>query len=109
MTAASQELSKGRKKRVMPPGLATPADIGAFAQLSSHPLHKTTKARAPVLPLPFSRATPAAPPLPLQGCRHAARCCECMQRSLQSLVQVALGEAPACRLFLQVQRPPYYM
>ena len=30
----------------MPEGLAAPADVEGFAQLSSHPLHKTTKVRA---------------------------------------------------------------
>ena len=46
MSEASKELSKSRKKRVMPEGLAAPEDVEGFAQLSSHPLHKTTKVRA---------------------------------------------------------------
>ena len=79
MTACSQELSKGRKKRVMPEGLATPDDVGAFSQLSSHPLHKTTKARIFLLFLGYSeehRPRPAHPLelwTPMAACRsHAA-------------------------------------
>ena len=45
MTEASKVLSKGRKKRVMPEGLATVDDIEKFGLLSSHPLHKSTKVR----------------------------------------------------------------
>jgi hypothetical protein len=45
MEAKSKELSKGRKKRVMPAGLATPEEIRGLALLSSHPLHKSTKVR----------------------------------------------------------------
>lgn len=43
MTEHSTVLSKGRKKRAMPATLATPEDIGGFALLGSHPLHKTSK------------------------------------------------------------------
>ena len=46
MTEASKVLSKGRKKRVMPEGLATMDEIESFGLLSSHPLHKSTKVRA---------------------------------------------------------------
>ena len=49
MTEASKALSKGRKKRVMPEGLASVDDIEKFGLLSSHPLHKSIKVR--VLPL----------------------------------------------------------
>ena len=59
MSEASKELSKSRKKRVMPEGLAAPEDIEGFAQLSSHPLHKTTKVRAPWAPA--SRCSGVAP------------------------------------------------
>lgn len=37
------QLSKGRKKRALPPTLATPDDFGAFSLASSNPLHKTTQ------------------------------------------------------------------
>ncbi len=43
MLEYSKELSKARKKRVMPAGLATSQEIEAFSLLSSHPLHKSTK------------------------------------------------------------------
>ncbi len=43
MTEQSKVLSKGRKKRVMPEGLASVDDIKNFGLLSSHPLHKSTK------------------------------------------------------------------
>ncbi|BDA49495.1 Pre-mRNA-processing factor 19 [Coccomyxa sp. Obi] len=43
MLEHSKELSKARKKRVMPAGLATAQEIEAFSLLSSHPLHKSTK------------------------------------------------------------------
>jgi hypothetical protein len=45
MTEHSTVLSKGRKKRAMPATLATPEDVGGFALLGCHPLHKTAKAR----------------------------------------------------------------
>ena len=48
MLEHSKELSKARKKRVMPAGLATAQEIEAFSLLSSHPLHKSTK--VPCLP-----------------------------------------------------------
>ena len=43
MTEHSKVLSKGRKKRVMPEGLATVDEIEKLGLLSSHPLHKSTK------------------------------------------------------------------
>ncbi|CAL5224503.1 g7199 [Coccomyxa viridis] len=43
MTEQSKVLSKGRKKRVMPEGLASVDDVKNFGLLSSHPLHKSTK------------------------------------------------------------------
>lgn len=43
MAEHSKDLSKQRKKRVMPTGLASAQDIEAFSLISSHPLHKTTK------------------------------------------------------------------
>lgn len=43
MTEQSKVLSKGRKKRVMPEGLASVDDVEKFGLLSSHPLHKSTK------------------------------------------------------------------
>ena len=46
MTEHSKVLSKGRKKRVMPEGLAIVDDIEKFGLLSSHPLHKSTKVSA---------------------------------------------------------------
>ena len=56
MTEQSKVLSKGRKKRVMPEGLASVDDVEKFGLLSSHPLHKSTKvgscARAACLPSP---------------------------------------------------------
>ncbi len=51
MTEHSTVLSKGRKKRAMPATLATPEDVGGFALLGCHPLHKTAKARAGPPPL----------------------------------------------------------
>lgn len=43
LTACSNELSKGRKKRAISPTVATPEELDAFALHSSHPLHKTSK------------------------------------------------------------------
>jgi pre-mRNA-processing factor 19 len=43
LTACSNELSKGRKKRAISPTVAQPDDIAAFSLQSSHPLHKTSK------------------------------------------------------------------
>ncbi|GAB4816362.1 hypothetical protein N2152v2_003408 [Parachlorella kessleri] len=43
LTATSNELSKGRKKRVIPPTLASPEDFASFQLASSFPLHKTTQ------------------------------------------------------------------
>ncbi|KAK9804685.1 hypothetical protein WJX72_000013 [[Myrmecia] bisecta] len=43
MTDCNQQLSKGRKKRAVAPGLAAAEDIEAFTLLGSHPLHKTTQ------------------------------------------------------------------
>ncbi|EFN51555.1 hypothetical protein CHLNCDRAFT_140025 [Chlorella variabilis] len=43
LTACSNELSKGRKKRAISATVATPDDLAAFALQSSHPLHKTSK------------------------------------------------------------------
>eukprot|EP00983_Pelagomonas_calceolata_P112105 1159851-Pelagomonas_calceolata.AAC.8 len=37
------QLSKGRKKRALPPTLATPDDFAGFSLASSNPLHKTTQ------------------------------------------------------------------
>jgi hypothetical protein len=37
------QLSKTRKKRALPPTLATPEDFAAFTLSSSNPLHKTTQ------------------------------------------------------------------
>lgn len=37
------QLSKTRKKRALPPTLATPDDFAAFTLSSSNPLHKTTQ------------------------------------------------------------------
>ena len=47
MMEQSKVLSKGRKKRVMPEGLASVDDIEKFGLLSSHPLHKSTKVSSP--------------------------------------------------------------
>ena len=41
LTACSNELSKGRKKRAISPTLATPDDLAAFSLQLSQPLHKT--------------------------------------------------------------------
>ena len=43
MERHSKELSKGRKKRVMPAGLASPQEMETLSLISSHPLHKSTK------------------------------------------------------------------
>lgn len=43
MERHSKELSKGRKKRVMPAGLASAQEIETLSLISSHPLHKSTK------------------------------------------------------------------
>ncbi|KAL4431421.1 hypothetical protein ABPG75_006677 [Micractinium tetrahymenae] len=43
LTACSNELSKGRKKRAISPTVATPDDIAGFSLQSSIPLHKTSK------------------------------------------------------------------
>ena len=43
LTATSAELSKGRRKRPMPPGLAAPGSFDHYKLLSSHPLHKTSE------------------------------------------------------------------
>ena len=48
MMEQSKVLSKGRKKRVMPEGLASVDDIEKFGLLSSHPLHKSTKVSSPL-------------------------------------------------------------
>ena len=49
MTEQSKVLSKGRKKRVMPEGLASVDDVEKFGLLSSHPLHKSTKVSTPAV------------------------------------------------------------
>lgn len=46
LTNTSADLSKGRRKRPMPAGLATPESIGTYGLLSSHPIHKTSEASA---------------------------------------------------------------
>ena len=43
LTATSTELSKGRRKRPMPAGLAAPASFDHYKLLSSHPMHKTSE------------------------------------------------------------------
>ena len=43
LTTTSAELSKGRRKRPMPAGLASAGTIEQFGLLSSHPLHKTSE------------------------------------------------------------------
>jgi len=43
MLATSATLSKGRKKRPAPPGLATPEEVEKMELKGTHPLHKTTK------------------------------------------------------------------
>lgn len=43
LTSTSAELSKGRRKRPMPAGLASPSSIEQYGLLSSHPLHKTSE------------------------------------------------------------------
>lgn len=43
LTATSAELSKGRRKRPMPPGLAAAGSFDHYKLLSSHPLHKTSE------------------------------------------------------------------
>lgn len=43
LTAASDELSRGRKKRVVPPSTATPEEVGRLALAHTLPLHKTRK------------------------------------------------------------------
>ena len=45
MAQHSKELSKGRKKRTMPAGLASREELENLTLISSHPLHKSTKAR----------------------------------------------------------------
>lgn len=45
LTATSADLSKGRRKRPMPPGLAAPGSFDHYKMLSSHPLHKTSEVR----------------------------------------------------------------
>lgn len=43
LTTTSAELSKGRRKRPMPAGLASAGTIEQYGLLSSHPLHKTSE------------------------------------------------------------------
>ena len=43
MEESSKRLSKGRKKRVISPELATPEELAAFTLLAAQPLHKTSK------------------------------------------------------------------
>ncbi len=50
LTNTSAELSKGRRKRPMPAGLASPASIEQYGLLSSHPLHKTSEVSSPETP-----------------------------------------------------------
>lgn len=57
LTASSNELSKGRKKRVVSPTVATPEDIAAFSLQHSVPLHKTSKGG--ILALDLSPASEA--------------------------------------------------
>ena len=47
LTATSAELSKGRRKRPMPPGLAASGSFDHYKLLSSHPLHKTSEVNTP--------------------------------------------------------------
>lgn len=47
LTATSAELSKGRRKRPMPAGLAAPGSFDHYKLLSSHPLHKTSEVGVP--------------------------------------------------------------
>ena len=75
MTEASKALSKGRKKRVMPEGLATVDEIEKIGLLSSHPLHKSTKVRALTLhsALPcVSCRYPCWQSTPQKGCSERA-------------------------------------
>jgi len=39
MTAKAKALSKGRRKKPLPEGLATPEDLGAYSLLGKYPLH----------------------------------------------------------------------
>jgi len=57
LTTTSAELSKGRRKRPMPAGLASAGTIEQFGLLSSHPLHKTSEVS---FSPPFSRDRPIA-------------------------------------------------
>lgn len=43
LAAVSAALSKGRKKRAVPPTVATPEDVAAYALRGAHALHKTTQ------------------------------------------------------------------
>ena len=43
MIACNKRLSKNRKKRPAPEGLAAPDDLGAYALESKFPVHQTTK------------------------------------------------------------------
>lgn len=43
MTARSTELSKGRKKRIIPDTIASPEDIAAYTLTGTHALHATRK------------------------------------------------------------------
>lgn len=49
LTATSTELSKGRRKRPMPPGLAAPGSFDHYKLLSSHPVHKTSEVNIPCI------------------------------------------------------------
>lgn len=57
LSRTSAELSKGRKKREIAPGTATPEDIAGYALTGTHPLHATRKGG--ILSLAVSGATVA--------------------------------------------------
>ena len=43
LEATNKRLSKGRKKRPLPEGLAAPEALGGYGLLGTHPVHQTTK------------------------------------------------------------------
>lgn len=54
LTSTSADLSKGRRKRPMPAGLAAPGSFDHYKLLSSHPLHKTSEVSNPSMCMTMS-------------------------------------------------------
>lgn len=65
MTDTATTLSKGRKKRPLPPGLASPEAIAGYSLLETLPIHKSATPGIPaasLIPSPATARALAVPP-----------------------------------------------